>query len=66
MEAVPLPSAESMKAELADLSVRKETMYAEYTAARSEAKEYETICQNVDVLLLSSKKDFKVTREYLL
>ena len=41
--AVPLPSAEGMKKELADLAARKEALYAEYTAARSGAKEYETI-----------------------
>ena len=49
--AVPLPTAESMKAELAALNAKKETLLAEYKTARSEAQEYETIKQNVDMLL---------------
>ena len=61
--AVPLPSTESMKAELADLAARKETLYAEYTSARNEAKEYETIKQNVDALL-SVPKEQEQTRRH--
>lgn len=49
--AVPLPTAESMKAELATLNVKKEMLLSEYKTARSEAQEYETIKQNVDMLL---------------
>lgn len=49
--AVPLPTAESMKTELAALTAKKETLLAEYKTARSEAQEYETIKQNVDTLL---------------
>ena len=66
MGAVPLPSAKNMKADLTDLTSRKETMCAEYTFVQNEAKEYETIKQNVDALLLSSQKDFAVNREHLL
>lgn len=55
--AVPLlPSTESMKAEHADLASQEETLYAEYNSARTEAKEYETIKQNVDALLSVSKE----------
>ena len=50
MEAVPLPSTESMKKELAELTAKKDTLLAEYRTARSEAQEYETIRQNVDAL----------------
>ena len=63
--AVPLPSTESMKAELADLTSRKETLYAEYTAARKEAKEYETIKQNVDALLSVPKEQEQTRRHEL-
>ena len=50
MEAVPLPSTESMKKELSELTAKKEALLVEYRTARSEAREYETIRQNVDAL----------------
>ena len=49
--AVPLPSTESMKMELATLAGKKETLLADYRATRSQAQEYETIRKNVDILL---------------
>ena len=49
--AVPLPTAESIKAELAVLNAKNEKLLAEYKTARSEAREYETVKQNVDMLL---------------
>ena len=51
MGAVPLPSTESMKTELAALSGKKEALLVEYRAARSQAQEYEIIRKNVDALL---------------
>lgn len=48
--AVPLPSTESMKKELAELTAKKNALLVEYRTARREAQEYETIRQNVDVL----------------
>jgi len=57
LNAVPLPTAESMKAELAALNEKKETLLAEYKTARSEAQEYETIKKNVDTLLSVPKDD---------
>ena len=50
MGAIPLPSTESMKTELAALGKKKDTLLAEYRAARSQAQEYEIIKKNVDVL----------------
>ena len=44
--AVPLPTTESMKTELANLSAEKERLLAEYKTARTEAQEYETVKQN--------------------
>ena len=53
--AVPLPSTESMKKELAELAAKKDALLAEYRTARSEAQEYKTIKQNVDALLSMPK-----------
>lgn len=57
--AVPLPTTESMKAELAALNAKKEKLLAEYKTARSEAQEYETVKQNVDTLLSVPKEQPK-------
>ena len=49
--AVPMPATERLEAELSELTVRKETLYAQYTAAKRQAKEYDTIKRNLDILL---------------
>ena len=49
--AVPLPAAEKLEAELSELTVRKGTLYAQYTTAKRQAKEYDTIKRNLDILL---------------
>ena len=54
--AVPVPSAERMKKELAALTVKKDELLAEYRTARSEVQEYETIKKNVDTLLHGSEE----------
>ena len=51
LEAVPLPVAENLEAELSELTARKGTLYAQYTAAKQQAKEYDTIKRNLDILL---------------
>ncbi|MDL2235437.1 endonuclease, partial [Christensenellaceae bacterium OttesenSCG-928-L17] len=51
-----LPSAEKMTAEHEALVTDKEKLYAEYKAARQEAREYSTIKQNVDSLLSVPKE----------
>ena len=56
MGAVPLPSTESMKTELAALAGKKEALLAKYRAARSQAQEYETIKKNVDTLLRGTEE----------
>ena len=48
---VPLPAAEKLERELSELTVQKETLYAQYTAAKRQAKEYDTIKRNLDILL---------------
>ena len=49
--AVPMPATERLEAELSELTVRKGTLYAQYTAAKQQVKEYDTIKQNLDILL---------------
>lgn len=51
LEAVPLPTAEKLGGELSELTVRKGTLYAQYTTAKRQAKEYDTIKRNLDILL---------------
>ena len=65
MGAVPLPSTESMKMELAALAAKKDTLLVEYRAARSEAHEYQTIKQNVDALLAVPKEQEQQRRHEL-
>ena len=48
---VPLPAAEKLERELSELTVQKETLSAQYTAAKRQAKEYDTIKRNLDILL---------------
>ena len=48
---VPLPVAEKLEGELSELTAWKGTLYAQYTAAKRQAKEYDTIKRNLDILL---------------
>ena len=63
--AVPLPTTESMKTELANLTTEKERLLAEYKAARTEAQEYDTVKQNVDALLAFPKEQEQQWRHEL-
>lgn len=56
LNAVPLPSAERINAELAELTASKERLYAEYTTAKQQLREFETIKQNIDSLLPIQKE----------
>lgn len=56
MNAVPLPSADRINAELAELTASKERLYAEYTTAKQQLREFETIKQNIDSLLPIQKE----------
>ena len=57
--------AERMEKELSELTVRKEALLAGYRTARSEAREYETIRQNVDALLSVPKEQEQQRRHEL-
>lgn len=63
--AVPLPSTDSMKKKLAELTAKKDALLAEYRTARSEAQEYETIRQNMDTLLSAPKEQEQQKRHEL-
>lgn len=54
--AVPIPSADRVEAELAELAARKDTLYAEYNASKQQLREMETIKQNIDSLLPVQKE----------
>ena len=56
LNAVPLPSTDRINTELAELTARKERLYAEYTTAKQQLREFETIKQNIDSLLLIQKE----------
>lgn len=51
LDAVPIPSADRVSAELAELTARKDALYAEYNASKQQLRELETIKQNLDSLL---------------
>ena len=53
--AVPIPSADLVEAELAELAARKDTLYTGYDASKQQLREMETIKQNIDSLLLIQK-----------
>ena len=63
--AVPLPTTESMKTELANLNAEKERLLTEYKTARTEAQEYDTVKQNVDALLAVPKEQEQQRRHEL-
>ena len=54
--AVPLPSADRVNGELAELTARKDALYAEYNASKQQLREMETIKQNIDALLPVQKE----------
>ena len=49
--AVPIPSVDRVEAKLAELVIRKDTLYAGYNASKQQLREMETIKQNIDSLL---------------
>lgn len=53
---VPIPSVDCVEAELAELAIRKDTLYAGYNAAKQQLREMETIKQNIDSLLPVQKE----------
>jgi hypothetical protein len=63
--AVPLPTTESMKKDLANFRAEKERLLTEYKTARTEAQEYDTVKQNVNALLAVPKEQEQQRRHEL-
>lgn len=61
--AVPIPTTERIAGELAKLSEKKAQCTAEYAALRRQAKEYETMQKNVDMLLSAPERSTEKRRE---
>lgn len=57
--AVPLPSVDRVQAELAELTARKNTLYADYSEAKRQIREYDTIRQNLDILVPAHREQQK-------
>lgn len=57
--AVPLPSVDRVQAEFAELTVRKNTLYADYSEAKRQIREYDTIRQNLDILVPAHREQQK-------
>ena len=51
MNAVPLPAAQRLRAEMDELTARRIALQSEYRKAQREEREYDTLRQNVEALL---------------
>ena len=58
-----LPSSDKLKAELDGLSARKTALQTELRKVQREEKEYDTLRQNVDVLLSNTSKNCMLQKE---
>ena len=55
MNAVPLPAAQRLQAEMDELTVKRTALQSEYRKAQQKEQEYDTLNQNVRVLLERSE-----------
>ncbi len=55
--AVPLPTTASMKAELAELKTKKETLRTDLAEVTAQLREFDTIKQNMEILVSSPQKE---------
>ena len=55
MNAVPLPAAQRLRAEIDELTVKRITLQSEYRKAQQKEQEYDTLNQNVRILLERSE-----------
>ena len=51
LDAVPLPAAQRLRAEIDELTARRTALQSEYRKAQREEREYDTLRQNVEALL---------------
>lgn len=55
LDAVPLPAAKRLRAEIDELTARRTALQSEYKKAQREEREYDTLNQNVRILLERSE-----------
>ena len=59
LDAVPLPAAQRLRAEMDELTARRTALQSEYRKAQREEREYDTLRQNVEILLKLPKKEHR-------
>lgn len=62
LDAVPLPAAQRLRAEMDELTARKSALQSEYRKAQQKEREYDTLSQNVS-MLLEQPKDIVLPKE---
>ena len=62
LDAVPLPATQRLRAEMDELTARKATLQSEYRKAQQKEREYDTLSQNVS-MLLEQPKDIVLPKE---
>ena len=64
MNAVPLPAAQRLRAEMDELTARRTALQSEYRKAQREEKVYDIIHKNVNELLLSHSKKHEIELDF--
>ncbi len=62
LDAVPLPATQRLRAEMDELTARKSALQSEYRKAQQKEREYDTLSQNVS-MLLEQPKDIVLPKE---
>ena len=62
LDAVPLPATQRLRAEMDELTARRAALQSEYRKAQREEREYDTLSQNVS-MLLEQPKDIVLPKE---
>ena len=62
LDAVPLPATKRLRAEMDELTARRTALQSEYRKAQQKEREYDTLSQNVS-MLLEQPKDIVLPKE---
>ena len=62
LDAVPPPATQRLRAEMDELTARKSALQSEYRKAQQKEREYDTLSQNVS-MLLEQPKDIVLPKE---
>ena len=62
LDAAPLPATQRLRAEMDELTARKSALQSEYRKAQQKEREYDTLSQNVS-MLLEQPKDIVLPKE---